>query len=87
MLCAFTAPDSPNFLSMYPMASGTDYAEQTLSVNDTDDQVISELMRRVCYNQSIYDDSLVEGSEYLVSHFQFLKPPFILKFNKQLFLL
>ena len=46
------------------MASGTDYAEQTLSVNGIDDQVISELMRRVCYNQSIYDDSLMEGSEY-----------------------
>ena len=42
MLCAFTASDSPNFLSMYPMASGTDYAEQTLSVNGIDDQVISE---------------------------------------------
>ena len=46
------------------MVSGTDYAEQTLAVNAIDDQVISELMRRVCYNQPIYDDSLVEGSEY-----------------------
>ena len=33
-------------------------------MNAIDDQVISELMRRVCYNQSIYDDSLVEGLEY-----------------------
>ena len=46
------------------MSSGTDYAEQTLAVNAIDDQVISELMRRVCYNQPIYDDTLVEGSEY-----------------------
>ena len=61
---AFTAPDSPNFLSVYSMASGTDYAEQTLAVNSIDDQVICELMRRVCYNQPIYDDTLVEGSEY-----------------------
>ena len=58
------APDSPNFLSFYSMARGTDYAQQTLVINTIDDRLISELSRIVCYNQTIYDDALVEGSEY-----------------------
>ena len=59
------APDSPDFLSRYLMVSGTDYAQQTQAVNAIDDHLISELSRTVCYNQTIYDDTLVEGSEYL----------------------
>ena len=54
------APDPPDFLSRYPMREGSDYAQQTLSVNLT----IDELMRIVCYRQDIYDDLSVELDEY-----------------------
>ena len=58
------APDSPNFLGFYSMGQGTDYAQQIRVYNSIDDHLISELSRIVCYNQTIYDDALVEGSEY-----------------------
>ena len=47
------------------MAPGTDYAEQTVGVNAIDDATITELMRIVCYNQSIYEDMRLEGDEWL----------------------
>ena len=47
------------------MAANTDFSAQTRAVNAIDDQEISELMRTVCYSQPIYDDELVEGSEYM----------------------
>ena len=59
-----TAPDGPNFLSIYPMADGTDYAQQTLADNVIDDTFITELMRLICYNQPIYEDTHVELDEY-----------------------
>ena len=37
-----TAPDEPNFLSIYPMADGTDYAKQTPRVNVIDDTFITD---------------------------------------------
>ena len=43
------------------MIEGTDYAQQTSAVNAIDD---IKLMRIVCYNQTIYDDSHVELDEY-----------------------
>ena len=46
------------------MSFGTDYAEQTISSNAIDEETIRELMRIVCYDQLIYDDTLVEGSEW-----------------------
>ena len=61
----FPAPDTPDFLGRYSMTVGTDYAQQTLTVNAIDDQVISEGMKTVCYNHTIYDDTLVEGFEYI----------------------
>ena len=59
------APDVPNFLGLYSMAPGTDYAQQTVGVNAIDDETITELTRIVCYDQPIYDDTLVEGDEWL----------------------
>ena len=56
------APDVPNFLGLYSMAPGTDYAQQTLGVNAIDDETITEL---VCYDQPIYEDDYVEGDEWL----------------------
>ena len=47
------------------MPDGTDYAQQTRTINAIDDETIRELMRIVCYNQTIYDDTLVEGDEWL----------------------
>ena len=61
---AFSAPDPPNFLSRYLMSEGSDYAQQTDAVNAIDDILISELMRIVCFNQTIYDDPNVELDEY-----------------------
>ena len=55
----------PNFLGLYSMAPGTDYAQQTLAVNTIDDETITELMRIVCYDQPIYEDLCVEGDEWL----------------------
>ena len=46
------------------MNEGSDYAQQTRSVNAIDDTLISELRRVICYNQSIYDDLIVELDEY-----------------------
>ena len=55
----------PNFLGLYPMEPGTDFAQQTVGVNTIDDETITELMRIVCYDQPIYDDDCVEGDEWL----------------------
>ena len=55
----------PNFLGLYPMAPGTDYAQQTVGVNAIDDETITELMRIVCYDQPIYEDISLEGDEWL----------------------
>ena len=49
---------------MYPIADGTDFAQQTPAVNVIDDTFITELMRLMCYNQLIYDDTCVELDEY-----------------------
>ena len=46
------------------MVEGSDYAQQTMAVNAIDDILISELMRVICYNQTIYDDPCVELDEY-----------------------
>ena len=59
-----TAPDEPNFLSQYPMAEETDFAQQTRVVNVIDDIIITELKRTICYNQPIYDDLCLEPDEY-----------------------
>ena len=59
------APDVPNFLGLYGMANGTDYAQQTVGVNAIDEETIMELMRIVCYDQPIYEDEHVEGDEWL----------------------
>ena len=64
-LCILSpAPDTPDFLSRYFMLEGTDYAEQTFGVNAIDDQLITAVMRIVCYDQPIYDDGRLEVSEY-----------------------
>ena len=55
----------PNFLDLYPMAPGTDFAQQTVDGNAIDDETITELMRIVCYDQPIYDDMRLEGAEWL----------------------
>ena len=47
------------------MADGTDFAQQTRAVNVIDDTFITELMRIICYNQTIYDDVLLEENEYI----------------------
>ena len=47
------------------MQAGTDFAAQTLAHNLIDSEEISEVMRTVCFNQTIYDDTLAEGSEYM----------------------
>ena len=58
------APDEANIFSIYPMADGTDFAQQTRDINVIDDTFITELMRLICYNQPIYDDMHVELDEY-----------------------
>ena len=59
-----TAPDEPNFLGIYPMADGTDFAQQTPPVNVIDDTFITQEMRLICYNQLIYEDMRLEPNEY-----------------------
>ena len=54
----------PDFLSVYPMAFKTDFAQQTIGVNAIDDIIIRQTMRIVCYNQPIYDDLRLEPHEY-----------------------
>ena len=56
-----TAPDEPNIFSIYPMADGTDFAQQTPAINVIDD---TQEMRLICYNQPIYDDNCLELDEY-----------------------
>ena len=64
LLSICTAPDETNFLSIYPMADGTDFAQQTRATNVIDDTFIIQEMRLICYNQPIYDDMHVELDEY-----------------------
>ena len=64
LLSISTAPDEPNFLSIYPMADGTDFAQQTPPVNVIDDTFITQEMRLICYNQHIYEDMRLEPNEY-----------------------
>ena len=59
-----TAPDAPNFLRIYPMADGADFAQQTPATNVIHDTFITELMRLICYNELIYDDNCLEQNEY-----------------------
>lgn len=47
------------------MTEGSDYAQQTSFVNAIDDVLITELTRITCYNQTIYDDMLIEPNEYI----------------------
>ena len=60
----FPEPDSPDFLSRYPMIEKTDFAQQTGPVNAIDDFFLTEVMRIVCYNQPIYEDLRLELDEY-----------------------
>ena len=48
------------------MAEKSDFQQQTPTINiiDNNDNLISELMRIVCYNQTIYDDQRLEANEY-----------------------
>ena len=46
------------------MAEKSDFQQQTVAVNLIDDILISEPMRIVCYNQTIYDDLRLEANEY-----------------------
>ena len=47
------------------MTEGSDYAHQTSAVNAIDDSPISEAMRLICYNQTIYNDVRLELNEYM----------------------
>ena len=47
------------------MSEGSDYAQQTSAVNIIDNVLITQQMRRLCYNQPIYDDLQVEQHEYI----------------------
>ena len=49
----------------HTMAAGTDFAQQTVTVNAIDDETITKLNRIVCYDQPIYEDSQLEGNEWL----------------------
>ena len=60
----YPAPDSPNFLGIYPIVGRTDYEEQLFGINRIRDTVINETRRLICYNQTIYDDVRLEPSEY-----------------------
>ena len=59
-----TAPDESYLLSMYPMAEESDFAQQTVSVNDVDDFLITKERRVICYSQPIYEDSHLEPDEF-----------------------
>ena len=41
-----------------------DYEKQELGLNEISDEQITELRHRICYNQTIFDDLLIEGTEY-----------------------
>ena len=65
-----TDPDTPNIFSQYLGQDGTDYAQQTQSINAIDDETIrenepNEIRRIVCYDQPIYDDIRLEADEWL----------------------
>ena len=47
------------------MIAGSDYAQQTSHVNLIDDYLVSEEMRILCFNQTIYDDLNLERNEYM----------------------
>ena len=47
------------------MIEGTDYQQQTSTVNAIDDVILWEERRVVCYNQTIYKDLRLEQDEFL----------------------
>ena len=47
------------------MIEGTDYQQQTSTVNAIDDVILWEERRVVCYNQTIYEDLRLEQDEFL----------------------
>ena len=63
-LVSLPAPDPPDHLSQYSMIPGSDYAQQIIAVNATDDFLIHEFRKIICYNQTIYDDLRLEMNEY-----------------------
>ena len=54
MLFCITDGDPPN----------VDYDKQEFFFNQIRKERITELRRRICYNQTIYDDLLIEETEY-----------------------
>lgn len=58
------APDQPDFNGRYPRMKGADFAKQTFGANLLDDHLITEETRIVCFNLPIYDDVILEVSEY-----------------------
>ena len=42
-----------------------DYPQQLLGFNDLRNIQISEIRRRICYNQIIYNDVKIEGDEWI----------------------
>ena len=70
LLCGFffllsTAPNPPHPFTGYTIRNESDFAQQTSVVNIIDDVLISQEMKIICYNQSIYDDLHLEQNEYL----------------------
>ena len=47
------------------MIPTSDYKQQVLGFNVIRDRVINSTRRVVCYNQTIYDDTHLEGAEYI----------------------
>ena len=47
------------------MIEGSDYAQQVDYINLIEDYLISEEMRIVCFNQTIYDDLHLEPNEFM----------------------
>ena len=45
-------------------SSSPDYEKQEFGVNEIRNILITELSRRICYNQTIYDDLISEETEY-----------------------
>ena len=61
----FSAPDVfDRRTGMYPMASLTDYQDQTRTRNIIRNELINATRRVICYDQPIYNDERLELSEY-----------------------
>ena len=73
-----SAGDYPNLTCDYSQEEGTDYEQPIIGCNGMRDELIS---RKVCYDQVIYDDDMVEMNETTRLRMKIRNGPYFIDFD------